>query len=203
MSEKMMTHQVCPLQTRLLSALRCKSIRSSAVGLRLEVLGMETPCGRCGGTGHYSFNMIDGTICYGCGGARVRAPRLTESFVSGVEVAVAAGGLDAYFARLTRIAAARRSMAGIDTWITGKTAVGTRYNKNWRGSSGTRLGAVNGAMCDLSKRIREIEDKLTSGEIIPLDQQEELIAEAVAAGEKIKSLDYTDESLDSQEAVRS
>lgn len=25
-------------------------------------------CGRCGGSGHYSFNMIDGTRCYGCGG---------------------------------------------------------------------------------------------------------------------------------------
>ncbi|UOF83048.1 hypothetical protein [Caudoviricetes sp.] len=25
-------------------------------------------CTRCGGTGHYSFNMIDGTRCYGCGG---------------------------------------------------------------------------------------------------------------------------------------
>lgn len=25
-------------------------------------------CGRCGGTGHYSFNMMDGTRCYGCGG---------------------------------------------------------------------------------------------------------------------------------------
>lgn len=25
-------------------------------------------CGRCGGTGHYSFNQIDGTMCYGCRG---------------------------------------------------------------------------------------------------------------------------------------
>lgn len=34
---------------------------------------MSTPfenvtCGRCGGTGHYSFNLIDGTRCYGCNG---------------------------------------------------------------------------------------------------------------------------------------
>ena len=26
------------------------------------------PCTRCGGSGHYSFNLRDGTICYGCGG---------------------------------------------------------------------------------------------------------------------------------------
>lgn len=25
-------------------------------------------CSRCGGSGHYSFNQIDGTRCYGCGG---------------------------------------------------------------------------------------------------------------------------------------
>lgn len=26
------------------------------------------PCGRCGGSGRYSFNQIDGDRCYGCGG---------------------------------------------------------------------------------------------------------------------------------------
>jgi hypothetical protein len=33
-----------------------------------EILEKET-CGRCGGSGHYSFNMLDGTRCYGCGGS--------------------------------------------------------------------------------------------------------------------------------------
>lgn len=27
------------------------------------------PCDRCGGTGSYSFNAIDGSRCYGCGGS--------------------------------------------------------------------------------------------------------------------------------------
>lgn len=26
-------------------------------------------CNRCGGTGHYSFNMVHGTMCYGCQGS--------------------------------------------------------------------------------------------------------------------------------------
>lgn len=26
------------------------------------------PCGRCGGSGKYSFNLMDGDKCYGCGG---------------------------------------------------------------------------------------------------------------------------------------
>ncbi len=27
------------------------------------------PCTRCGGTGHYSYNSVDGTVCYGCSGS--------------------------------------------------------------------------------------------------------------------------------------
>lgn len=29
------------------------------------------PCSRCGGSGHYSFNLIDGSRCYGCNGRGV------------------------------------------------------------------------------------------------------------------------------------
>lgn len=33
-------------------------------------------CGRCGGSGHYSFNMIHGTMCYGCGGCGKQLTKL-------------------------------------------------------------------------------------------------------------------------------
>ena len=29
-------------------------------------------CPRCGGSGHYSYNQMDGTRCYGCGGSGIR-----------------------------------------------------------------------------------------------------------------------------------
>ena len=29
-------------------------------------------CGRCGGTGEYSYNQIDGSRCFGCNGKKVR-----------------------------------------------------------------------------------------------------------------------------------
>lgn len=29
-------------------------------------------CPRCGGSGHYSYNQIDGTRCYGCGGSGIK-----------------------------------------------------------------------------------------------------------------------------------
>lgn len=32
-------------------------------------------CGRCGGTGHYSYNTMTGSVCFGCGG---RGRKLTK-----------------------------------------------------------------------------------------------------------------------------
>lgn len=29
-------------------------------------------CERCGGSGHFSFNLKDGTVCYGCGGSGLK-----------------------------------------------------------------------------------------------------------------------------------
>lgn len=34
--------------------------------MRLTDIFATTTCGRCGGSGHYSFNQVDGTVCYGC-----------------------------------------------------------------------------------------------------------------------------------------
>lgn len=31
-----------------------------------------TVCSRCGGSGHYSFSLIHGTMCYGCNGSGVK-----------------------------------------------------------------------------------------------------------------------------------
>jgi hypothetical protein len=29
-------------------------------------------CGRCAGSGHYSFNLMHGTVCFGCGGSGIK-----------------------------------------------------------------------------------------------------------------------------------
>jgi len=39
----------------------------SGVAIRTKVM-----CGRCMGSGHYSFNLMDGTICYGCNGRKFK-----------------------------------------------------------------------------------------------------------------------------------
>lgn len=37
-----------------------------------SLLFENVPCGRCGGSGRYSFNLMHGSVCYGCNGAGVK-----------------------------------------------------------------------------------------------------------------------------------
>jgi hypothetical protein len=40
---------------------------------KVSALGFEVKtCGRCGGSGRYSFNMMDGDRCYGCSGSGIK-----------------------------------------------------------------------------------------------------------------------------------
>ena len=35
----------------------------------MKILFEKQTCSRCGGSGHYSYNPTDGTVCFGCGGS--------------------------------------------------------------------------------------------------------------------------------------
>lgn len=39
-------------------------------------------CGRCGGCGQYSYNQIDGTVCYGCGGSGKKYPATRDALAA-------------------------------------------------------------------------------------------------------------------------
>lgn len=44
-------------------------------------------CSRCGGSGHYSFNSMHGSVCYGCGGTGKRLTKrgaATKKFADGM-----------------------------------------------------------------------------------------------------------------------
>jgi hypothetical protein len=57
----------------------------SVAKARIMKAGFTTVCGRCGGTGHYSYNQIDGTRCYGCGGRKVAMVKLTKEVKKKIE----------------------------------------------------------------------------------------------------------------------
>lgn len=78
---------------------------------RLGALGLLDVCGRCGGSGRYSFNQMDGDMCFGCRRIGKTLPKLTAELVVTVQARVAAGDLDAYLAACQAKAAAKAAIA--------------------------------------------------------------------------------------------
>lgn len=96
-----------PLLADLAEALRTTEANALP---RLTGLKLTPVCDRCCGTGQYSFNQIDGTTCYGCGGAGHRYPKPSEmpGLVDEARRAAADGRLDDYLAVLEARANAKR-----------------------------------------------------------------------------------------------
>lgn len=69
----------------------------------LYALGFRQPCNRCGGSGHYSYNQMTGTICFGCNGKKFVSMKLTRKILDEAKVKVDAGEL----VRIREVGAAR------------------------------------------------------------------------------------------------
>ena len=93
-----------------LGADQTPSLRESAAEGRLRALGYVSECGRCGGSGRFSYNTFDGDRCYGCGGRGKVLMPLSRKRVAEAVARQAAGELDAYFARNRAAAAARKAL---------------------------------------------------------------------------------------------
>ena len=48
--------------------------------------GLTETCDRCGGSGEYSFNLLDGTRCYKCGGSGKQFPKITKTLLAKIRV---------------------------------------------------------------------------------------------------------------------
>lgn len=81
---------------------------------RMGGLKLGQTCGRCGGSGNYSFNQIDGTRCYGCGGSGQVLPKTKvewEMTLAAAKTKRENGEFDAYMAHLDRKARAKQLVA--------------------------------------------------------------------------------------------
>jgi hypothetical protein len=83
-----------------------KALRS-----RMVFLGYTKACGRCGGSGRYSFNQIDGDKCYGCNGKRNVILPITRKLAVEMKARQDAGELAPYFARIEALKAAKARIA--------------------------------------------------------------------------------------------
>lgn len=86
--------------------------RKTVLEARIVGLGMGDVCSRCYGSGHYSFNPVNGTTCFKCLGAGFMAPKLTNKLYAALEPIVASGKLDAYLDEVRARIALRNACKG-------------------------------------------------------------------------------------------
>lgn len=84
--------------------------KTRAAMARLRALGYTKVCGRCGGSGEFSYNPMDGTMCFGCRGSKTVLVKLTTKLVTEAVARQAAGELDAYFAANKARTEAKRAL---------------------------------------------------------------------------------------------
>lgn len=72
--------------------LRCK--KDESVQPLLVMLGIHECCGRCGGSGHYSYNLMYGTVCFGCRGSGKKACKLDKKSFEAAKLKVDSGEFD-------------------------------------------------------------------------------------------------------------
>ena len=111
---------------RLAVALGCT--RKQLPG-RLTFLGYTRPCGRCGGSGQFSYCRSHGTRCFDCGGSGKRLAVMTVRMVREAQARIAAGELAPYLAKAAAVNAARRSVepAAKAVWAAWSAGVGAEY----------------------------------------------------------------------------
>lgn len=106
--------------------------RKSVLQARIVGLGMGDACSRCHGSGHYSFNPVDGTTCFKCLGAGFMAPKLTNKLYAALEPIVASGKLEAYLDEVrARIALRNACKGATDAVMNAWKASGVNKAYDW------------------------------------------------------------------------
>lgn len=110
--------------------------RTSEANAKVRILKLKIgpTCGRCGGSGHYSYNPINGTKCFGCNGHGVTLPKTNAEWFLVKEAAIGAVNDGRHQAYVERLAAQRRCKKGwdraMDAWKRLEALNG--YGKAWR-----------------------------------------------------------------------
>jgi DnaJ-class molecular chaperone len=84
----------------------------------LNTMKTKTTCGRCGGSGSYSFNLRDGTVCYGCNGSGFQMVDLAavakKKTAEAKRQAAANVGREAYIAAMASVRSEFNAAFGFD-----------------------------------------------------------------------------------------
>lgn len=99
--------------------------------VRVAGIGLGQYCGRCGGSGHYSFNPMDGTKCFGCSGTGKKPlikKDMSEDLYNQAVNEVKHGKLDAYFEELSLKNKAKEMNKRLDGIMKTWKDVGLKYD---------------------------------------------------------------------------
>lgn len=125
------------------------------VQLRLIKMGLGVSCPRCGGGGHYSFNLVRGTVCFQCNGLGSVSQKLTPALYAQAEQAVREGKLEAYLESLRLEQRAKNATGRVmDAWRA--TGIGSLYS--WQQAASD---AISGAPSE-HRRIADINAKMSA-----------------------------------------
>lgn len=139
------------------------------VQLRLIKMGLGASCPRCGGSGHYSFNLARGTVCFQCNGLGSVSQKLTPALYAQAEQAVREGKLATYLENLRLERLAKNAVTRVmDAWKA--TGISSMYD--WQraasdqregvASEHARISRINAEMSAAYSRVCEMERAVTS-----------------------------------------
>lgn len=171
----------------LAQILKCKPLH---VASQLAFLGKVLEyCGRCGGEGRYSFNQIDGDVCYGCAGrGRVMPKKVTHEQMEEVRAAVESGAMVPYLRQQEARALARTArQQALKVW--GETRV-SKVNEHIFGADLAR--ERNSQMHYLYTVVETVAVAIERQTATPSDM-EAFTAEFPALLQRFTALDLTEE----------
>ena len=144
---------------------------------RLIRLGYAKYCTRCGGSGHYSFNLMYGTVCFKCGGSGYLANTLTAKMLKQIQAERTTDQITQMVneqnesARLNKLAQSAESRV-MAAWKASGVSEAYKWTNAWQGSSTYSARdehiaqAFNKPMADLHKAICD-----QAGKVAHLRQQ--------------------------------
>lgn len=165
--------------------------QARAVAPRLFYLGYKQRCGRCAGTGHHSYNRRDGTVCYGCMGAKFRLPVLTKKLLREARERIGRGELEPYFEENRR----RRVVMELPERVERAqraTLVDSTHTWNWtRVPKESELYRRFHRMLEAFARAQQLAEGVKKG-TVGID---EAYAEVEALVEKVRAAEMTAEEI--------
>lgn len=176
-------------------------LKTTEANLAARLVGLKIApvCGRCGGSGRYSFNQIDGSRCYGCNGKGHVAPH-DNDLPAMLEAALKAsedGRLAAYLEFLT---ARRTTKDATDRVMAAWGATGISATYDWNKSYGENANPRDRDIANINAKMAAAYDRVSKAAFALNPKREtyqaDVIALATLVGEALDTIAAAKAELD-------